>query len=205
MKKYKQFILGLVTGAMLFSGAVFAANELNIKSNPYPVLINGQTAAVSGYNIDGFTYLKLADFKKAGLKVVFNETDSQIEITSVTQGANDNTTVSGDVYNTPPSVNKNNLPKVTYVMYEINGNPFELIEYEDKTYITPIDINRYARVSKYNKQTVDPSRFSEGLFYKGTNEEVIFDKSQLIKIERKLVFEYKYFKNIFIPSLKDKN
>jgi len=79
----KKFILGLIIGIMTtFSLSVYAAVELNVIENPFPILINGQASEVEGYNINGFTYLKMADLKDTGLTVIFNETDKQIEITS---------------------------------------------------------------------------------------------------------------------------
>ena len=38
---------------------------------------------MEGYNINGYTFLKLADFGKTGLVVKFNETEKRIEIESV--------------------------------------------------------------------------------------------------------------------------
>ena len=83
LSNLKKFIFGLIIGIMTtISLTVFAAVELNVVENPFPVLINGQTSEVEGYNINGFTFLKLADFKQVGLTVKFNETDKQIEIIS---------------------------------------------------------------------------------------------------------------------------
>lgn len=78
----KKYISGLITGVIISFCMVGFAAELNIIENPYPVLINGVVESVEGYNINGFTFLKLGDFKKAGLTVKFNETDKQIEVTS---------------------------------------------------------------------------------------------------------------------------
>ena len=84
LRKYKQFMIGFLVGALLFSlSPVFAEGELNIINNPFPILINGQVAEVEGYNINGYTFLKLADFGKTGLVVKFNETEKRIEIESV--------------------------------------------------------------------------------------------------------------------------
>lgn len=81
----KKFVLGLLLGIITtFSVTVYAAVELKVIDNPFPVLINGQASEVEGYNINGYTYLKLADFKKAGLTIKFNETDKQIEVTTDT-------------------------------------------------------------------------------------------------------------------------
>ena len=83
MKKYKQFIIGLLIGAMLFSPIGVCAEEvLNVIANPYPVFVNGQEIQVEAYNINGFTFLKLADVGKVlNSTVSFNETEKRIEIT----------------------------------------------------------------------------------------------------------------------------
>jgi hypothetical protein len=79
----KKFIIGFIVGALMFSIIPVMAQEgLTVVPNPFPVLIDGEIAEVEGYNINGYTFLKLADFGKAGLTVKFNETDKQIEISS---------------------------------------------------------------------------------------------------------------------------
>lgn len=78
----KKIVFGLILGIFLSSGIVYGAVELKVVPNPFPVIINGDAAEVEAYNINGYTYLKLRDFEKAGLIVKFNETYRQIEITS---------------------------------------------------------------------------------------------------------------------------
>jgi hypothetical protein len=84
--KYKQFIAGFVTCVILLS-AIFItgfAEGLTVLLNPYPVTINGVEIAVEAYNINGFTFLKLADVGKAipNTTIKFNEIDKRIEINS---------------------------------------------------------------------------------------------------------------------------
>jgi|GEM_PF-809002 hypothetical protein len=81
-KRIQGFIIGFISCAVILGGVAFAATELSVKPNPFPVLINGTETTVEGYNINGYTFLKLADFKKAGLTIKFNETDSRIEVTT---------------------------------------------------------------------------------------------------------------------------
>jgi len=79
----KKFIIGFIVGALMFCIIPVMAQEgLTVVPNPFPVLIDGVVTEVEGYNINGYTFLKLADFGKAGLTVKFNETDKQIEISS---------------------------------------------------------------------------------------------------------------------------
>jgi hypothetical protein len=84
VKRYRQFIIGLLVGAMLFSEiGVYAEDILNVLTNPFPVVINGQAVQIEAYNINGFTFLKLADVGKAlDSTVYFNETEKRIEITA---------------------------------------------------------------------------------------------------------------------------
>jgi len=79
----KKFIIGFIVGALMFGIIPVMAQEgLTVVPNPFPVVIDGVVTEVEGYNINGYTFLKLADFGKAGLTVKFNETDKQIEISS---------------------------------------------------------------------------------------------------------------------------
>ena len=59
----KKIVIGLILGIFLSSGIVYAA-EMVINPNPFPVLINVVETVVEGYNINGYTFLKLADLKR---------------------------------------------------------------------------------------------------------------------------------------------
>jgi hypothetical protein len=85
MSRYKQLITGIIIGfIMAFATTTFAAVELKILPNPYPILVNGVEQAIEGYNINGSTYLKLAGVGKAtGSQVKFNGEAKQIEITTI--------------------------------------------------------------------------------------------------------------------------
>lgn len=91
LKKHRQLIIGICIGALLF-GIIptFAENllsNLQIKNNPFPIFVNGNQEKVNAYNIDGYTYLKLADVGKLlNATVKFNETESKIEITKKEDG-----------------------------------------------------------------------------------------------------------------------
>lgn len=77
----KKIIIGFIVGALMFSiMPVMAQEGLIVVPNPFPVVIDGVVTEVEGYNINGYTFLKLADFGKVGLTVKFNETQGQIEI-----------------------------------------------------------------------------------------------------------------------------
>lgn len=107
LKKYKQLLIGITIGGVLFTFAPALAetiaNELRIYKNPYPVVVNGTTQDVDAYNINDYTYVKLSDLGKCfgDIKVSFNQTDSQIEITSTSPGGQTGTP--GTVNNKPKS------------------------------------------------------------------------------------------------------
>jgi hypothetical protein len=82
MKNIKTLAIGLIIGIMLGMG-VFAV-EYVINPNPYPIVVNGQQQDIQALNIDGFTYMKLADAAKVlNTSVKFNEATEQIEINTI--------------------------------------------------------------------------------------------------------------------------
>ncbi len=76
----KKFISGLIVGLLVSVSLTAFAVQLKVVPNPFPVFINGSESKVDAYNINGSTYLKLADLKTAGLDVKF--ADSKINVTS---------------------------------------------------------------------------------------------------------------------------
>lgn len=80
MRKYLiGFLCGLI---MVFAFAVLAA-ELNVTLNPFLIMVDGEQRDIEAYNINGFTYLKLADVAKATSNIIdvkFNEVKERIEI-----------------------------------------------------------------------------------------------------------------------------
>ena len=79
----KKNILFLVLGLLIATTTIITASSLDLLSNPFPILINDIITDIDGYNINGSTYLKLADFRKAGLTIKFNEINKRIEITTM--------------------------------------------------------------------------------------------------------------------------
>lgn len=61
----KNFILGFVSGAILFGAVSAIATEYAVTSNPFPVTVNGAEKAIEGYNINDSTYFKLRDVADA--------------------------------------------------------------------------------------------------------------------------------------------
>lgn len=98
----KKTVFGIIIGMFLSTSIAYAAVELKVVSNPFPVYINGIQTEVDAYNINGYTYLKLADMSKAGLEVKFNETQRRIEVLSailISNAPEGVDKVSGVVYN----------------------------------------------------------------------------------------------------------
>lgn len=155
LKKYKHFLIGFLVGTLLFSlSPVFANGELNIIKNPFPILINGQVTEVEGYNINGYTFLKLADFGKAGLDVKFNETEKRIEITNIQDVIESNkneeiiNTEKGDSdMSEEMAVNNSTIEKDGYNLIVVNGIEYVSIEeiyekYKDEYCFNPLDGSR---------------------------------------------------------------
>lgn len=57
----KNFISGVVTGALIFGALGVFAGQYVANPNPFPIQLNGENVSMEGYNIDGSTYFKLRD------------------------------------------------------------------------------------------------------------------------------------------------
>lgn len=179
----KKFIFGIIVGALLFGGIVAAADTLNITLNPFPVLIDNEPTTVEGYNIDGYTYLKLADFKKAKLGVSFNQTENRIEITTtgdftpITFMGMEAFNSGDDVYISVSDIIANKdtiINQILSVAQSINGKPkvipneFPPITYDITTYdgMEAIQVNGDWYVRHHDAQirvNTDKYIFSEDL------------------------------------------
>ncbi len=88
----KKYISGLLTGIIIATSlTTFAAVQLKVVPNPYPIFINNSKANVQGYNINGSTYLKLSDLKVAGIdakfdkkQITINKASAEVDTTKVT-------------------------------------------------------------------------------------------------------------------------
>lgn len=103
----KKFVSGLLVGILITLSITAFASGFNIIPNPYPVVVDGQKAEVTGYNINDSTFLKLTDFKLLGLDIKFNQTNKQIEINTNKSNTFDNTNTSSDTNNAAD--NKNSI------------------------------------------------------------------------------------------------
>ena len=139
----KKFFAGLITGIIIaISFTTYAAVQLKVIPNPYPVFINNTKANVQGYNINGSTYLKLSDLKSAGIDVKFK--DSKINVTSLfsaetvpDQSNGDSTVPERGNANNPMNVTRledgDNFEKTTY-------NDYSAIKYNNNTYVNVGDL-----------------------------------------------------------------
>lgn len=82
----KHVLIGVIVGTLIGGTGVFAANQLVVSPNPFPITANGiVTTDINALNVNGSTYLKLRDFNKLqGVGVMFDATNKDIEI--VTNG-----------------------------------------------------------------------------------------------------------------------
>ena len=222
----KKFILGFVLGAIIFRfTAIFAEEVLRILPNPYPVLVDGTKHDIQAYNINDYTYLKLADVGNIlGTKVIFNQTDSQIEIASPT--TND---IIGNIENLTPKDLKqlrNNIDSLIYKEdLKVNSEEIKItpdgikafyFEGEWYIYITTPNEKWMDDHKKNNTTThyqmvpiaLENKEYSEtAQLYKyiNNNSELIFDNIQLNIVKNKECIKYDYYVNTILPLIQSHN
>lgn len=141
----KKYFAGLITGIIIaISFTTYATVQLKVIPNPYPVFINNTKANVQGYNINGSTYLKLADLKATGLNVKF--ADSKITIASATS-------------KTDPDSNSNNALKNTVYSYKTDRkvDNFPIYQKNGIDYIDFSDISNYFVAKEFESNDEDIS------------------------------------------------
>lgn len=161
----KKFFAGLITGLIIaVSFTTYAAVQLKVIPNPYPVFINNSKANVQGYNINGSTYLKLSDLKTAGLDVKF--ADSKISVTSASTEA-EPTEPSLPDYTVPEIDNTNNPNNVTRLedgdtFDKITYNKYSAIKYDNNIYVSMWDLAvKFKMKSKLSGQSNSFSLFDK--------------------------------------------
>lgn len=153
----KKFLFGLIAGLLIsVSLTAFAAVQLKVIPNPFPVFINGDKAQVDAYNINGSTYLKLSDLKTAGLDVKFS--DSKINVTSAfteaepTEPSLPDYTVPDNNYGKDPNVDYSDIEAIKKMNPTslVDGDSFTLTTYKDysaliynnSTYVSILDLSK---------------------------------------------------------------
>jgi len=84
LNKYlnKQTVVAFAIGGILMTTATgIAATNYIVNENKFPILVNGIKMNIDALNINGSTYLKLADFGKVNnSRIIFNSKTKAIEI-----------------------------------------------------------------------------------------------------------------------------
>lgn len=219
----KQTIVMFLVGVFFFSGVSYAA-ELIINPNPFPVIINGIETPVEGYNINGYTYLKLADFKKAGLTVKFNQTDKLIEITNVvntpTSNVSENTSETSSEQTGEATTTEDTKTLISHPEVEINyygmpvfrNNP-PLIEQKDNLYCFTYDNIEYVLLDLTDRPKSCPYKYKGGVLSLTKNEIINDEAITTILIPQiphgecfwnsyRFAVPYDYYINTLLPILK---
>lgn len=78
--KHRDFVIGVLTGAVLFGSFTAIASNYDIYPNPFKILVNGNERYIEGYNINGYSYFKLRDVgDEIGFSVDFKEDTIMID------------------------------------------------------------------------------------------------------------------------------
>ena len=170
----KKFMLGFLFGALLFASVGVFAAEYVINPNPFPIVIDGVQQQVEAYNINGFTFLKLADVGKVFNKTVkFNESVPQIEIS---QTGSDIVMQPGPAVSIPePNAEQKSEYSVTTYnnmgAIEHNGNIYLAIGDTYKTYKCAMSYDKSQGILKLSKngkiQNVDTNDINNAIIYSG--------------------------------------
>ena len=73
-ERVQGLIAGIVTGIIITGSIGVLAAQYTATENTFPVKVNGQEAAMEGYNINGSTYFKLRDIgDRMGFNVDFQD------------------------------------------------------------------------------------------------------------------------------------
>ncbi len=156
----KKYISGLLTGIIIATSlTAFAAVQLKVIPNPYPVFVNGTKANVQGYNINGSTCLKLSDLKIVGIDAKYNKDKKHIEVksaagsTTKAEPTTDYEENSNIDFSDAETISKTNAT----ILFE--GDNFEIatykgmkaIKYKNGTYVNEEDLSkRYGIISRLN-------------------------------------------------------
>lgn len=150
----KKYIAGLITGIILsLSFATFAAVQLKVIPNPFPIFVDGVNAEIDGYNINGSTYIKLADLKKAGVEAKFDSTKKQIEISSVAESTT----------NAEPTITSKQSPTFLYEGDDVKNttyNGFKTVSYNGDTFISEVEFSKKLKITvKHSVKLNSPYTF----------------------------------------------
>jgi hypothetical protein len=181
----KKFFIGFIVGAMLFSSIGVLAEGLTVLLNPYPIVINGEVANVSAYNIDGSTYLKLADLGKSlGIPVSFNSELKQIEIT--TKITNESEVKSMSIEN----------PVIPDTITQTPDGITQIDTFEGKQYIAILNIRNHIKDKGYSVE-----RVNDGSFRLVKGERVLLSNIPTAIVYGASEVETDYYINTILPLM----
>lgn len=163
----KQFILGMVTGGLIFGAAGVFAGQYVATDNPFPVEYNGNNVSIEGYNINDSTYFKLRDIADVvgGFAVDFNNNTIKLSSSGNTasSGSNDSVDDSGYTLKTELPVNIQ-----TFIgEFTVNSLSMKYMQYLD--YLNEVQVSYIANVTatkdgtiNFNLNYLDKDGFSIG-------------------------------------------
>jgi uncharacterized membrane protein len=187
----KKFIAGFLACAILIFTLLtfgFAEDILNVVLNPYPVYINGFQVEVEGYNINGFTFLKLSDIGKCfDSTTLLNQAEERIEVNSMVnplEPASKSTVARIEIDKTT-----GDPIGAEFVEYE---KCKEAVKYNDFVYMQISDISKYFGIH------IKKIEGYKSKFYKN-GKETLFDlnvPNNYIFVDGKLYYNTDTFKDL---------
>ena len=209
----KKIIFGFILGAFLFSGVAYAATELNIIPNPFPIFTNNEPSAIQAYNIDGYTYGKWADVvrevnKALGQDVLtlkFDEVKSEIHLDTIQTVApvvETSTSTGGGIMSEETKLTPDGMKAILYegkwYIYKFYPNQKWVEEFNSKVREASYSINsdvikrqEYATTANMTKRVINPEM---------TNT-VILEGIPLTTIGGSSCIEYDYYVNTILPLI----
>ena len=175
--KHRELIIGIIIGAVCFSGfSIFADTLYNISPNPYKITVNGSEKYIEGFNINGYSYFKLRDIgEQVGFDVDFKE-----DIIMIT-----------DENNTAPSAIATNhwVNADTYIENDITyyrWNYYESMNMLSNSYIDVItNEEEYVVVlrakNKDNKKSRNDTILLNNIEYKLVNDKIVISEQYFNK------------------------
>lgn len=181
--RHHELIIGIIIGAICFSGFSIFANDLyNITPNPYKIIINGSEKHIEGFNINGYSYFKLRDIgEQVGFDVDFRE--EKIMIT------NENNILSSDA--------------TTTTNYWINADTY--IENSIKYYSwnhyesTNMLLNSYIDIIINGEEYVVVLRKKNEENTRSRSDIILLDNIEYKLIKDKIMISEEYFNENILP------
>jgi predicted RNA binding protein with dsRBD fold (UPF0201 family) len=193
INKLKYIVIGIIFSITIsFIVPTFANTNLQITKNPFPIYINNALTEIEAYNINNYTYIKLADILRLfGFNVFFNKTNNQIEISSISEIPSDIT------YNSKKYININN----TNIEMYSNDSTSTKFNLKINDNITIIDTKNTSDCLFINNQLFIEQSIINNLNKENyhMNETVNFNNEIFITIN-KITYDTKYYEFVSKPN-----